>query len=85
MTHDPLCARTPTGVHYVGVCTCDLIAKVRADQIERDAAVANDQRSKFKARDWDDAIDAVVAALTQATLCDVSSLHFGTAAGRART
>jgi hypothetical protein len=32
MTHDPLCARTPTGVHYVGVCTCDLIAKVRADE-----------------------------------------------------
>ena len=39
MTHDPLCARTPTGVHYVGVCTCDLIAKVRADQVERDATI----------------------------------------------
>jgi hypothetical protein len=35
MTHDPLCARTPTGVHYVGTCTCDLIAKVREDQTER--------------------------------------------------
>ena len=32
MTHDPLCARTPTGVHYVGTCTCNLIAKVRADE-----------------------------------------------------
>ena len=35
MTHDPLCARTPTGVHYVGTCTCNLIAKVRADERER--------------------------------------------------
>ena len=35
MTHDPLCARTPTGVHYVGVCTCDLIAKVRADELRQ--------------------------------------------------
>ena len=31
-THDPLCAKSPTGVHYIGVCTCDLIAKVRADE-----------------------------------------------------
>ncbi len=37
MTHDPLCARTPTGVHYVGVCTCALIAKVRADEREKAA------------------------------------------------
>lgn len=35
MTHDPLCARTPTGVHYVGTCTCDLIAKVRADTLDK--------------------------------------------------
>ena len=32
MTHDPLCARTPTGVHYVGTCTCHLIAKVRDEE-----------------------------------------------------
>lgn len=35
MTHDPLCARTPTGVHYVGTCTCNLIAKVREDERHR--------------------------------------------------
>lgn len=32
MTHDPMCARSPTGVHYVNTCTCQLIAKVRADE-----------------------------------------------------
>lgn len=31
-SHDPFCAKSPTGVHYIGVCTCDLIAKVRADE-----------------------------------------------------
>lgn len=31
-SHDPLCAKSPTGVHYVGTCTCDLIAKVREDE-----------------------------------------------------
>ena len=42
MTHDPLCARTPTGVHYVGTCTCNLIAKVRADERKKAGArVAN--------------------------------------------
>lgn len=39
VTHDPLCAKSPTGVHYIGVCTCDLIAKVRADQRECCVAV----------------------------------------------
>jgi len=45
----------------------DLIAKARQEARAaalRDALeVANDQRSKFKARDWDDAVDRVVAAI----------------------
>lgn len=32
MTHDPLCAKSPTGVHYVGTCTCALIYRVREDE-----------------------------------------------------
>jgi hypothetical protein len=33
--HDPLCARTPTGIHYIGTCSCELIAKVREDTIAK--------------------------------------------------
>lgn len=32
MNHDPLCVKTPTGVHYVGTCTCALIYRVREDE-----------------------------------------------------
>lgn len=42
----------------------DLIWQDGYDIALRDAIIAaNNQRSKFKARDWDDAIDAVVAAI----------------------
>lgn len=80
MTHDPLCPAREccdeVTCDYCGGCRCELIAQVLTRAIE----VANDQRSKFKARDWDDAIDAVVAALTQATVCDLSRLHIESAA-----
>ena len=54
MTHDPMCAKSPTGVHYVGTCTCDLIAKVEArctpnhfrERIERLIAKANRWRDE---------------------------------------
>ncbi len=72
MTHDPMC---PTQTmckckdqecwdcRDVVLCQCDLIAKVRADALSTAIDAANGQRSKFKAQDWNDAVDAVVKAL----------------------
>ena len=56
MTHDPLCARTPTGVHYVGTCTCNLIAKVRADERDNtlDDAINLLEEMNCKRLWWDD-------------------------------
>jgi len=58
--HDPIVVKMQQVVD-------DLIDKARQDARTaalRDALeVANDQRSKFKARDWDDAVDRVVAAI----------------------
>lgn len=56
MTHDPLCARTPTGVHYVGTCTCNLIAKVRADERDKtlDDAINLLEEMNCKRLWWDD-------------------------------
>lgn len=60
MTHDPLCSFEV--YHTTDVCECSLIAKVRADEREKAAQRVHAQRSSFRARDWDDAIEAATAA-----------------------
>ena len=73
MTHDPFCptqtmckckdqecwdCRDPVW------CQCDLIAKVRADQVERDAAIVKDFGWSPETDDAD--IDQVIADLKEA-------------------
>lgn len=60
--HDPLCFIEPNPL--ARECrTCDLIAKVRADEREKAAQRVESCVNKFKARDFNDAVYACAAAV----------------------
>ncbi len=67
MNHDPPGDYQPEyvegGVLWPERCTCDLITKVRNDEREKAAQRVESCVNKFKARDFNDAVDACVAAV----------------------
>ena len=65
--HDPLCGfyRESGEFDFVAdACArCEFIAKVRADEREKAVQRVESCRNKFKARDFNDAVDACAAAV----------------------
>lgn len=66
-THDPLCDSQPEyfdgSILWPEHCTCHIIVKVRADEREKAAQRVESCVNKFKARDFNDAVDACAAAV----------------------
>jgi hypothetical protein len=62
-SHDPFCPERSLEVPDLGCYYCEIIFDVRNDATEKAIEIAVDQRSKFKAQDWDDAIEAIVSSL----------------------
>lgn len=63
MSHDPLCKHRSARMPVNGCPSCDEIANIRADEREKAAQRVESCVNKFKARDYNDAVDACAAAV----------------------
>lgn len=63
MSHDPLCKHRSARMPVNGCPSCDEIANIRADEREKAARRVESCVNKFKARDFNDAVDACAAAV----------------------
>lgn len=66
--HDPVCTVKPAEAIKAADCwRCKLIAQARADEREKAAQRVESCVNKFKARDYNDAVDACAAAVRGAS------------------